>query len=282
MSKNMKRTNKIILIALLILIIAIIFIFLYTKFCTNNQSYEVVSVTSLEELLSIPFVDDANGEIECYSFPNDDADESQIYIIYPIESDALLENDIYKYSEEYKPVPSSQNYITKDVSFLSSIDVSQEQILYVNRMFTEYNFDGTAFEREILIYVIEKSSDDFYIVISTLYPENIQVDASTIIFDSGEYHDKAWLSDNSDAIYSIDKICVPDRSTAIKLSDLIISNLQDDGLFKNYVVQSVFFDESSEVWILNYYPNEKNYSGSTCSIAISQQTAEILKIWITE
>lgn len=57
-----------------------------------------------------------------------------------------------------------------------------------------------------------------------------------IIFDSGEYYDKAWLSDNSDAIYSIDHICVPDRSTAMKLSNLIILNLQDDGLFKNYVV----------------------------------------------
>ncbi|MCD7891100.1 MAG: hypothetical protein LUG26_04840 [Ruminococcus sp.] len=281
MSKKMKRINKIIIIALLILIIAIIFIFLYIKFCTNNQSYEVVSVTSLEELLSIPFVDDANGEIECYSFPNDDADESTIYIVYPIESDAILENDIYKYCEEYNSVPSSQNYITKDVSFLSLIDVSQEQIMYVNRKFTEYNFDGTAFEREILIYVIEKSSDDFYIVTSTLYPENIQVDASTIIFDSGEYYDKAWLSDNSESIHSIDKICVPDRSTAIKLSNLIISNLQDDGLFKDYEVQSAFFDKSSEVWILNYYPNEKNYVGSTCSIAILRQT-EVLKIWITE
>lgn len=41
-----------------------------------------------------------------------------------------------------------------------------------------------------------------------------------------------------------------------------------------------FFDESSEVWIINYYPNEKDYAGSTCSIAISQQTAEILKIWL--
>lgn len=103
-----------------------------------------------------------------------------------------------------------------------------------------------------------------------------------IIFDSGEYYDKAWLLDNSDSIHSIDHICVPDSSTAMKISNMIFSNLQDDGLFKDYVMQSVFFDESDEVWILNYYPNEKNYIGSTCSIAISKQTAEVLKIWVTE
>lgn len=68
----------------------------------------------------------------------------------------------------------------------------------------------------------------------------------------------------------------------MKISNMIFSNLQDDGLFKDYVMQSVFFDESDEVWILNYYPNEKNYIGSTCSIAISKQTAEVLKIWVTE
>lgn len=59
------------------------------------------------------------------------------------------------------------------------------------------------------------------IILGGLIINNRGEKRQNVIVDSGEYSDKAWLIGNSDAIHSIDHICVSDSSTAIEISNLI-------------------------------------------------------------
>lgn len=102
-----------------------------------------------------------------------------------------------------------------------------------------------------------------------------------VSYKSGIYHQKIWSND-TEQVGVIDVVCVPDKETAIEIADIVFENLKDNGRYSSFVLQSVFYDEEDNVWVVNYYPNNKNYIGEDCSIAISQKTAEILKVWAGE
>lgn len=102
-----------------------------------------------------------------------------------------------------------------------------------------------------------------------------------IRFSSGIYTDKRW-NNSTDKTGVIDVIGVPDKETAINIANIIFENIKKNKNYSNFTFQSVFYDDEDNVWIVNYYPNEKGYIGADLSIAISKKTAEILKVWVGE
>lgn len=73
--------------------------------------------------------------------------------------------------------------------------------------------------------------------------------------------------------------CAPDMQSAVRIANIAFVNCQQQGRFKNYELQSVFYDESDCVWVVSYWEPIKNAFGSSVSIAVSQKNGEILKIW---
>lgn len=115
--------------------------------------------------------------------------------------------------------------------------------------------------------------------------EQTNSDYSNIDFLSGEYYNKTWNQDNDQNI--LDSNCVPDIESAVQIANVIFYNKQKQGLFKEYKLQSVFYDESDNVWVISFWKpyNEKNGSltvGSDFNIAISQKNGQVLTYWVGE
>lgn len=104
--------------------------------------------------------------------------------------------------------------------------------------------------------------------------------SSDITFSSGVYFNPIWREEEKQ-VGEVDIVCVPDKDTAVQISDIVLKNLQNNGHFKDYVLFSVFYDETDEVWIVSY-ADDPEQCGDDCSVAISAKTAEILKIWAGE
>jgi hypothetical protein len=104
--------------------------------------------------------------------------------------------------------------------------------------------------------------------------------SSDISFSSGVYFNPIWR-EKEKQVGEVDIVCVPDKETAVQISDIVLKNLQNDGHFKDYVLISVFYDETDEVWIVSY-AEDTEQCGNSCSVAISAKTAEILRIWAGE
>lgn len=99
-----------------------------------------------------------------------------------------------------------------------------------------------------------------------------------IKISQGIYRDKNW--DNYE--FPINEICVPDANTALAIAEVILSNYQNQGKFKNYYPQTIFEDTQDQIWIISFYPNTTNYIGATFNIAIKKEDATIIKIWLTD
>lgn len=115
--------------------------------------------------------------------------------------------------------------------------------------------------------------------------EQTNSDYSKIKFLSGEYYNKIWNQDDVQNIF--DSNCVPDMESAVQIANVIFYNKQKQGLFKEYKLQSVFYDESDDVWIISFWKpyDEKNCLitvGSDFNIAISQRNGEVLTYWVGE
>lgn len=107
---------------------------------------------------------------------------------------------------------------------------------------------------------------------------------SDIEFLSGDYFNKVWNNDNTQNFS--DTECVPDMESAVQIANIIFSNKQKQGFFKEYELQQVFYDENDKVWIVSFwtpYDEKHGYMvGADFSIAISQKNGEILKTWVGE
>lgn len=107
---------------------------------------------------------------------------------------------------------------------------------------------------------------------------------SDIEFLSGDYFNKVWNNDNDQNVP--DTECVPDMESAVQIANIIFSNKQKQGFFKEYELQQVFYDKNDKVWIVSFwtpYDEKHGYMvGADFSIAISQKNGEILKTWVGE
>lgn len=104
-------------------------------------------------------------------------------------------------------------------------------------------------------------------------------DMRDIKYESGVFHDKNW----NEKIGTYVDVAVPDKETAIKIASAVIIPMQDKGYAKNYSVQSVFFDNTDEVWIVSFWEDKGDKTtGADCSIAIKKSNSQILRIWFGE
>jgi len=76
---------------------------------------------------------------------------------------------------------------------------------------------------------------------------------------------------------------IPDKDTAVRIANTIMRTIQSKGYAKNFTLQTIFFDDVDEIWILSYWEDKgPNWNGADCSIAIRKSNAEVLRIWFGE
>lgn len=110
-------------------------------------------------------------------------------------------------------------------------------------------------------------------------PSKEASDMKNIKYDSGVFHDKNW----DEKIGTYTDAAVADKETAIKIASVVIQSMQKKGYAKNYSVQSVFFDNADEVWIVSFWEDKADETtGADCNIAIKKSNSEILRIWFGE
>jgi len=102
--------------------------------------------------------------------------------------------------------------------------------------------------------------------------------AEKISISSGIYQNKNWESFE----FPISDECVPNSDTAISIAQSIMLNFKKEGMFKDYSLQSVFFDTQDKIWIVSFYPDKKGYAGSDFHIAIRRDNAQVVKMWVLE
>ena len=81
--------------------------------------------------------------------------------------------------------------------------------------------------------------------------------------------------------FPIIEVCIPDHTTAIKVTESIVDGLKKDGKFTDYCAQSVFFDIESQVWIVSFFPDGQE-EGASLSIAIRKDDSQVVKMWVGE
>ena len=100
-----------------------------------------------------------------------------------------------------------------------------------------------------------------------------------IKYDSGIYDNKNW----SDPVGTYTEAVIADKETAIHIATAILQSMQNKGYARNYVAQSVFFDEADEIWIVSFWENKSEDTlGSDCSIALKKSDAKVMRIWFGE
>lgn len=102
-------------------------------------------------------------------------------------------------------------------------------------------------------------------------------DMREIIFTEGVWHDKEW----NKLEFPFENDCIPDKETAIILTKVFLENFQRQNYFTNYVAQSVFYDTEDRIWIVSF-SESKDYPGAVFSIAIREDNAEVVKMWVEE
>ena len=123
-----------------------------------------------------------------------------------------------------------------------------------------------------------------------LLPACNQIDSEgndlRVEYKEGTYYNKDW--DNIEFpvtdvnIPAIEYTSVADKETAISIANMIFDELQNNGRYKNFSMQQVFFDIPDEIWIVSFWETRGGYLGSDFSIAISKNDARIIKMWINE
>lgn len=81
--------------------------------------------------------------------------------------------------------------------------------------------------------------------------------------------------------FPITEVCIPDHTTAIKVTESIVDGFKKDGMFPEYCAQSVFFDTERQIWIVSFYPNDQE-EGASLSIAIKKDNSQVVKMWVEE
>lgn len=111
-------------------------------------------------------------------------------------------------------------------------------------------------------------------------------------FDINDTYEGKGVKRWEDIGDTIEKPCVTDEETAIKIADAITSQLQKQGyldsVFSDDVIylSSSFFDIEDKVWIMTYgsykideVGNKVYIPGSDFCMAISEKDGRVLRMW---
>lgn len=75
--------------------------------------------------------------------------------------------------------------------------------------------------------------------------------------------------------------CVPNADAAVSIANCILSQYQAEGFFAGYYPQLVEFQADPGIWVVSYWENTVQPQ-ATFSIAIRQDSAEVLRMWVCE
>ena len=110
--------------------------------------------------------------------------------------------------------------------------------------------------------------------------EIIVVDGHRIV-----YWEKTWERQDWEGIYlPLGGDCIPDIETAIKVSKAILENFRGD-YYKDYVPNCVMYDKVHRIWFVGFIQDTDEgvyVIGGGVMVAIRQDNAEVIKIWIEE
>lgn len=101
----------------------------------------------------------------------------------------------------------------------------------------------------------------------------------TIKFESGNYFNKDW----NETVGTYKKAVVPNENTALEIAQAIFNGMDKSKEMQEYVPQSIFYDEESEIWIVSFGKESNEIIlGGDCSIAIQKEDGKVLRIWFGE
>ena len=74
-----------------------------------------------------------------------------------------------------------------------------------------------------------------------------------------------------------------DEETALKIAKAIFYGMEKSKDAKEYVPQSVFYDNQDEIWIVSFGKNSNHIMlGGDCNIAMQKKDGKVLRIWFGE
>ena len=108
---------------------------------------------------------------------------------------------------------------------------------------------------------------------------NSKKENDMVKYESGNYHDKNW----SETIGTYGGMVIPDEETALKIAKAIFDGMEKSKDAKEYVPQSVFYDNQDEIWIVSFGKNSNHIMlGGDCNIAMQKKDGKVLRIWFGE
>ena len=100
-----------------------------------------------------------------------------------------------------------------------------------------------------------------------------------IQYKSGIYSNKNW--DDTTGTYKEGAV-IPDAETAVSVATSIYDGMKKSKAEQEFVPQSVFYDETDEVWIVCFFDSNLDMPGMDCKIAIQKVDGKVLRIWFGE
>ena len=97
-------------------------------------------------------------------------------------------------------------------------------------------------------------------------------------FEAGSYFDKNW----EESIGTYKGAVIPDKDTAMNVAISIFDGMSKSEEVAEYVVQSIFYDEQDEIWIVSFWKDSENLIGGDCSIALQKKDGKVIRIWFGE
>ena len=97
-------------------------------------------------------------------------------------------------------------------------------------------------------------------------------------FEAGSYFDKNW----EESIGTYKGAVIPDKDTAMNVAISIFDGMSKSEEVAEYVVQSIFYDEQDEIWIVSFWKDSENIIGGDCSIALQKKDGKVIRIWFGE
>ena len=97
-------------------------------------------------------------------------------------------------------------------------------------------------------------------------------------FEAGSYFDKNW----EESIGTYKGAVIPDKDTAMNVAISIFDGMSKSEEVAEYVVQSIFYDEQDEIWIVSFWKDSENLMGGDCSIALQKKDGKVIRIWFGE
>ena len=104
-------------------------------------------------------------------------------------------------------------------------------------------------------------------------------DGVKVLLESGYCDNIDW--DDPFGTYQEDVI--PNEQVAVNVAIQIFDGISKDSYEEKYIPQLVVFDESCEVWIVTFWPDQSDTNevtvGGDCNIAIQKKDGKVLRIW---